>query len=424
MTKAVEVDILVLGGGIQSVSLLRELSTEFSVVAIDQGLDDAESLHFHGYFSSGWNAAHPSAAKAYRQAAQSWRAQLESDGVNSRVTDFYAALPREFLDVVQPNWAAAGISVEEVPIPAPLITTSLPSHQCFRFDDDLMFDGAEAYRRFSAPVNEQIAKGYVRRINKEEGEITEVSADIGGTSHRIKPQLVLSACGAGNAAILEGLGVPDQIVQDAQIVRPLHMLLAKGTSVPPVSAFLMDLVVAYHPLETGEGLWILTLNPQQPRFRPGVIDMRVPPPVERGLIRDTLARLANCMTGFEDWAASCHWSVYAGWKTDAPGPNGEALVQLSYPRPYHLHSFDISNFLCIWPNHWGLAIGAAQEAGQWVRARIQPLSTQDSVMRALKLEGESGPAVQNKWQSCDLPWSPWEVFCREMGCGPKSGESG
>ncbi|WP_444897236.1 FAD-dependent oxidoreductase [Microbulbifer sp. SSSA005] len=415
MAKTVDVDVLVLGGGIQAISLLRELSTEFSVLAIDQGLDDAESLHFHGYFSSGWNAAHPSAAKAYLKAAQFWRTQLESDGVDGHITDFYAALPREFLDTVEPNWIAAGIPVEEVPIPAPLVTTSLPSHQCFRFADDLMFDGAEAYRRFSAPVSEKLVKGSIRKFDKDSGGVTEVSADIGGSSHQIKPQLVLSACGAGNAAILESLGVPAQGVRDSQVVRPLHMLLAKGANTPPISAFLMDMVVAYHPLESGEGLWILTLNPEHPRFRSGVVDMRVAPPIERALIRDTLDRLANCMTGFEDWAAGCHWGVYAGWKTDAPGPDGDALVQLNYPRPYHIRSFDIANFLAVWPNHWGLAVEAAKEAGKWVRSKAKPRHPQPEAIGSLLSRSVGHQAICNKWQSDELKWHPWAEFVQKMG---------
>ncbi|AWF81469.1 hypothetical protein BTJ40_11920 [Microbulbifer sp. A4B17] len=415
MAKAVDVDVLVLGGGIQAVSLMRELSTDFSVLAIDQGLKDAESLHFHGYFSSGWNAAHPSAAKAYLQAAQFWRTQLESDAVNSRITDFYAALPQDFLDTVEPNWVAAGISVEEVPVPAPLMTTSLPSHRCFRFADDLMFDGAAAYRCFSAPVSERVVNGAIRGIVREDDRVVEVTAEIGGSSHRVKPQLVLSACGAGNAAILENLGVPVQIVRDVQVVRPLHMLLAKGGNVPPVSAFLKDLVVAYHKLEGGEGLWILTLNPEHPRFRSGVVDMRVAPPIERALIRDTLDRLANCMTGFEEWAASCHWGVYAGWKTDAPGPDGDALVQLNYPRPYHIHSFDIANFLAVWPNHWGLAVEAAKEAGKWVRSKAKPRHPQPEAIGSLLSQSVDHQTIRNKWQSDELEWHSWAEFAQKMG---------
>ncbi|MCO1334980.1 hypothetical protein MO867_11600 [Microbulbifer sp. OS29] len=415
MPEMVEVDILVLGGGIQAVTLLRELSPEFSVIAVNGGLFDAESLHFHGYFSSGWNAAHPKAAKTYREAAGYWRKLLEASSVNSRLTAFYAALPRDFVDIVEPNWLAAGISAEETTLPTPFLTTNLPSHQSFKFDDDLVFDDAEAYLRLSAPVASHIVAGRADKIQREGSRVTGVTVNVGESQHQVKPQLLLSACGAGNAGILEMMGVAAETVDKAQLVRPLHMLLARGARVPPVSAFLFDLVVVYHPLEQGEGLWILSLNPEHPKFRSGTIDMATPPPIEKELIRDSLERLSNCMAGFDDWVASCQWGVYTGWKTDAPGPDGNALMQLNYPCPYYLERFEIDNFLSIWPNHWGLAAAAAREAGEWVRSQLKSRHPQPDEDSGLRSGPGSGQAIEDRWLSDKLVWQSWEDFVRQIG---------
>ncbi|MFA0812372.1 FAD-dependent oxidoreductase [Microbulbifer epialgicus] len=415
MSKTTPIDVLILGGGIQGVTLMRELIPEYSVILVDDDLSNAESLHFHGYFSSGWNAANPRAAEIYRIAAQRWHQDLANMRVNSRTTDFHAALPLEFLSSIEGNWRGAGIPFEEVPLPQPFDAGGLPSHRSFRFADDIVFDGAEAYRSVADPLRQQIYRGRVASFQCGDSVIERTTLDVNGQACEIVPELVISACGAGNTTVLEQLGVDAALVQNTQLVRPLHMLLARGMEVPPVSAFLMDLIVMYHPLETGEGLWILTLNPETPKIRAGIVDVRIPPEIEKDLVCASFDRLSSVMGDFERWAEDCDWSVYAGWKTDAPGPEGPPLIQLDYPTPYHLEDFGWQNFLAVWPNHWGLAVDAANDTGKWVRARLKSKHPQPGGESDLFPHAGKGHMLQNKWQSEDLSWQPWEDFAQQMG---------
>ncbi|BBM03424.1 FAD-dependent oxidoreductase [Microbulbifer sp. GL-2] len=415
MLQTIPVDVLILGGGIQGVTLMRELIPEYSVILVDDEFGEAESLHFHGYFSSGWNAANLQAAKIYRYAAQRWNRELSNSGVISHITDFHAALTPDFLKEVEGNWIDAAIPFEEAELPEIFAPDNLPSNRRFKFPGDLIFDGAEAYRSISEPLRQQIHRGRLASFQVKDSAIERVTLDMDGQSCQVKPELVISACGAGNAEVIRQLGIAEEQIQNAQMVRPLHMLLARGPNIPPVSAFLIDLIVMYHPLENGEGLWILTLNPELPRFKAGVVDMRIPPEIDNDLLCASFQRLSSAMVAFEAWAQGCQWSVYAGWKTDAPGPDGDPLVRLEYPIPYQLDDFGLQNFLAVWPNHWGLAGDVAADAHEWAGSKLKSRHPQPGVQSGLPAGAGSGHVIENRWQSDKLGWQPWKDFARQVG---------
>ena len=413
----VSVDLLILGGGIQGLALLRELSPEYSALLLDPHRDLSESLHFHGYFSSGWNATNREAATVYRRTAGHWLRLLSKCGLECRETPFYAALPPDTAMSLAANWAGAGIAAVEEPLPPPFAPHALPPHRSYRFDGDLVFDGAAAYRCLSRPVAERMCRGSALRFISSGERIERVVVELDGREQEVTPQLVLCACGAGNARVLAQLPLPFGVARDAQLVRPMHMLLMRGAQVPPVSGFLFDLVFVYHPLGGGEGLWILTLNPQVPEFSAGSIDMSESPPAEPGLVCASLDRLAAAVPEFRQLAVNCRWSLYVGWKTDAPGPLGEPLLQLAYPQPYQLQDFGLENFIALWPNHWCLASAAAADCGRRVREKISPRHRQPHLAAAVPL-GEA----TNKWQRGDLRWREWPAFAREIGYGLRPGE--
>ncbi|GAB2902526.1 FAD-dependent oxidoreductase [Microbulbifer echini] len=415
MSQEIPVDVLILGGGIQGATLMRALIPEYSVILVDDEFGDAESLHFHGYFSSGWNAANPQAAEIHRAAAQRWHKELATSGVNSRITDFHAALTPDFLKMVEGNWAEAAIPSEEVELPGIFDPDGLPPNRRFRFPGDLIFDGAAAYLSVSEPLRQQIYRGRLASFQLAGSDIERVILDMDGRSCAVKPELVISACGAGNAEVIRQLGVAEEQVQNSQMVRPLHMLLARGPDIPKVSAYLIDLMVMHHPLEEGEGLWILTLNPDVPKFKAGVVDRCIPPEIENDLLCASFKRLASVMPSFAAWAEECQWSVYAGWKTDAPGPNSDPLVHLEYPTPYQLDDFGLKNFLAVWPNHWGLALDVADDAGEWVRSKLKPHHPQPGSNSGLPAGTGSGHTIENGWQSDELLWHSWGEFARQVG---------
>ncbi|MFC6635695.1 FAD-dependent oxidoreductase [Microbulbifer taiwanensis] len=412
----ISLDLLILGGGVQGLALLRELSPDYSALLLDPDPGLSETLHFHGYFSSGWNAAHPLAAESYCRTAEHWRRLLADWGMEYCETAFDAALSPEMVAALCANWREAGIAAAEQVFPAPFAAQDLAAHRSYRFDGDLVFDGATAYCRLRRPWAERMRQGRVLEFSCSGKRIERVLVELDGGECELLPQMLLCACGAGNAGILARLPIPTAEVYAAQLVRPMHMLLMRGPRIPSLSGLLFDLVFVYHPLDRKEGLWILTLNPGEPKFTAGPIDMQRPPPAEPELVCATLDRLAAAIPDFHRLAADCRWSLYVGWKTDAPGPDGEPLLKLAYPRPYHLHDFGLENFLALWPNHWCLATEAAGEAAARVRAMIRPRHRQP------RPTAETSPKmVTNRWQRRDLHWRDWAEFAAEIGYSRRHG---
>jgi hypothetical protein len=409
------IDVLILGGGIQGIALLREVADDFSALLIGDDQRVSETLHFHGYFSSGWNATNLDAAKVYRRVAADWNRLLARYDLAPQQTSFHAALPPSAVDALQGNWKRAEISAVEEPFPAPLKLEGLPKHRVFRFADDLVFDGAAAFARFRDPVADHTRVGSAVGFERAGNRIAQVTVKISEKTIDLEPAIVLAACGAGNARILELLKLPAETVRNSQLVRPLHMVLARGPRLPKVSGFLLDLVVVHHPYDDHEGLWIVTLNPEEPRFSAGVVDMARDPAAEPALVRASLEKLAAVVPDFEKLAADCRWDVYVGWKTDAPGPKTAPLLNLEYPLPYDVRDFGLTNFLAVWPNHWCLATPAAAAAGREVRKKIEHDHDQPDVPAGAGLAPDSR---RDKWKRSDRRWQEWKQFAARFGYAP------
>lgn len=410
---SIAVDLLVIGGGIQGLALMKELSADYSKVLVGTSLRVSETLQFHGYFASGWNAANLEAARVYCQTAAYWRGDLARLGLPSQQSSFYAALPKETVAALHPNWHRAGIAFQNADCPRPFDLSRLPAHEMYHFPDDLIFDAGPFIAQLQKPFAGAMLEGKVTSLKVHNQVVREASAQIGGETLAITPRYVLAACGAGNAALLQMAGIAEEQVARSQVVRPLHMVLARGPSIPSVSGYFLDLVVIAHPLDNGERLWLITYNPPKPAFTGGAIDMSRDPAVDPAVVRTSLEKLADIIPGFDTIASQCLWDVYVGWKTDAPGGNQQALLRLEYPKPYEMQSFGIRNFLAVWPNHWCLATPAAQDAAKIVRDALQP--SVDMPGLPTNQTPADPEAARMKYVRSSRRWRGWAEFAKEYG---------
>jgi hypothetical protein len=321
-------------------------------------------------------------------------------------------MPKDAVAALQPNWDSAGIAFHKAPCPRPFDLSGLPAHEVYHFPDDLIFDAGPLIAQLQKPYAGAMLEGKVASLKVQDQSVHEVSAQVGGKTVAITPRFVLAACGAGNAALLQMAGVSAEQVANSQVVRPLHMVLARGPAIPNVSGYFLDLVVIAHPLASGERLWLITYNPPKPTFTGGVIDMSRDPEVDRAVVRTSVEKLAGIIPGFGTIACQCRWDVYVGWKTDAPGGNQQALLRLEYPRPYELGSFGLGNFLAVWPNHWCLATPAARDAAKIVREALQPGVGIPELPANASPDPESG---QMKYVRSSRRWRGWTEFTKEYG---------
>lgn len=410
-----DVDLLVIGGGIQGMALMQELSADYSTMLVGSSLTNSETMHFHGYFSSGWNAANPEAAKVYHRAARHWNSLLTEIDSSYRNPTFHVALPPAAVDGLRGNWDQAKIRYREEPFPRPFDLSRLPTHQTVSFPEDVIFNAKPVIDHLHSSLPNTAIEGNVEGFQVTDGKIMKVSiVTADGDSIEISPQFVLSSCGAGNASILNRLDVSDSEVDRCQVVRPMHMVLARGKSIPQISGFLMNLVVMAHPLGDDETLWILTYNPESPQFETGSFEIKHDLPIEPDIVCTTLSRLAAVLPDFENASEEWQWDVYVGWKTDAPGDDTNALLNLEHAQPFDVRSFGLKNFLAVWPNHWCLATPAAESAATVIRNNVDPIHPPIRWAEPLTTENN----VSMKWVGPDRQWRSWSEFAHTYGFRP------
>ena len=405
----IAVDLLVLGGGVQGLALMKELSGDYSAVLVGRSLRASETLQFHGHFSSGWNAANLEAAKVFCQAASSWRSDLKEYNLPFQQNPFYVALPEKTAASLEPNWEKAGIAFRKAPFPKPFDLSRLPAHEAYHFPEDLVCDGAPVIAQLQQRLAGALLEGEVTGVKIHDGVVQEVAVRTGKETVTVTPGFVLAACGAGNAALLQLMGLPREQVARSQVARPLHMVLARGTALPAFSGYFSDLAVIGHPLDDGEKLWLITYNPPTPKFTEGAVEMARDPQVEPAVVRTSLEKLATVLPDLGKVASQCRWDVYVGWKTDAPGGNPDALLRLEYAKPYDVRSFGVKNFLAVWPNRWHLATPAAKDAGKVVRDTLK------HGVAGPRLPANPAPdpdAARMKWVRSDRRWQSWAEFAK------------
>jgi glycine/D-amino acid oxidase-like deaminating enzyme len=401
----IPIDILIIGAGVQGLLLLRRLVQDYSVVVVDSDPHASETLRSHGYFASGWNAAHPEAARIYRGAAEWWREFLERHRINPQENLVYRTAPSRTLARLSAAWRAAGIPFFEAPLPAPFDLSPWPTHKAVTFTADLVFDAAAAIGELRQPFERHLIEGRACFAHIDGDTITEVTVATPSGEIAFAPNLVCAAGGAGNVGILHALGLPENVFSRSQVWRTRHIVCARGAALPSISAIVQELTIIAHPHADGEVVWLITYDPPRPQFTSGTLDMTREPDISSTVVRSTFDKLRALIPGFDEIAASCQWDIYAGRKVDAPGDDPAALLKISLPKPYDARSFGLRNFFAVWPNHWGLAAPASQDVAAVVRESLPQRFDMPELPRQTYRDRD---ARKMTWARSDRPWRRWQ----------------
>lgn len=113
-TDPVAVDVLVVGGGVQGLTVLRECTDRGYAAALvtDASLGSGQTLHSHGILNSGYQSPDP---ERRRSVEADWLPFLRDHGVETYGADrFFGVVPRELYEGLQEVWEASGYPFEEV----------------------------------------------------------------------------------------------------------------------------------------------------------------------------------------------------------------------------------------------------------------------------------------------------------------------
>lgn len=213
----IEVDTLVVGGGVQGLTLLNELTERgFATCLVTNGdLGSGQTLHSHGVLNSGYAAPNPAIRESLEH---DWLSFAEERGLETYGDDrFFVVVPPDPYEQLSEMWDAAGYPYEEV-TPEELPTGGRNDDR-FTADDQLHVVRIEEYtvpkrglvRTLSDGLRDRIIKGDISgvRVVPADGSLTFDSVDITthatGDSATVSPSAVVLATGTGTKRLLESI---------------------------------------------------------------------------------------------------------------------------------------------------------------------------------------------------------------------------
>lgn len=443
-TESTEIDVLVVGGGIQGLTLLDELTGRdyATVLVTNDDLGGGQTLHSHGVLNSGYAAPNP----AIRESVlDDWLPFAAERGLDTYGDDaFFGVVPPGPYEQLSDAWDAAGYPYERV---AP---EALPAGF---LDGDLFADGeAEEPRvvrieEYTVPKRvlvRSLADGRTDRIVR--GEVSElhvtpadgqvavdavhVLVDATGESVELSPAVVAITAGTGTKRLVESVVAESSFAEaassigdsrrfeaaiDAQLLaithERLHMICIRGPRevLPPVNALLAaertvivsaDVDDAHEQVGGETVTWYVT--PQDPAWE-HVEDVpdsarAVPEPsvVARGI--DAVMRAYPPLRDAATRADSpVEFGVYAGFKQN---------VEDDRVAPMCERVAGTTNVVLALPTLVGGAWLNARAAADLVAETVEPSCTTPTIEGA----GEGVRVGQVRENAADFEWLPWEGF--------------
>jgi hypothetical protein len=382
--RTIEPDLLVVGGGIQGLTLLHhyiEQRRGSAVLVSRDALGTGETLHSHGYLHRG-HFLPPDQAQLVGDFVQSfdwWDRWMSRHGIRYEDDEpILFDLSEEQYEPTTGIWNEAGLRFEPVArLPEALRGGfySRPDHgrRLVRIHDRLI-PAWRIVETLSRPLRAFLMQGEVTEISWDPAanRILDCVVSTPDETLRFRPGCVVLATGRDTQRLLKRITgpegarpVPDES-QSLNRIRDVPMILIKGASLPALSGWFFPgspITMMSHPQENGERMWVITLMEGHRTTRKDFDDR--PGVVDEPTIRKTLQALRIMIPELESLSAELQLSSYVGSKTDHP----EGIPT------WFIGDGGIGNLRFVWPVLWGLAHSASR---QLIRGLPEPSTPRET----------------------------------------------
>jgi len=345
--KEIAVDVLVVGGGVQGLMVLRDLSRlGYSVLLLETSkLGGGQTCHSHVLIHQGHLCRKPSLASEFKEGFELWRGLLATRFGGGNEIDVVIGFDDEVDAIEQQSiWGAVNPPIQCARRPAP------PEFGVSRLKRTF---GTSVIALTSDQIVETLVEGLTAitaKIDRPEHfrvkgrSIEEVTVDFPTQpSARIKPGAVVLAAGAGNQALLDLLS---ERASGAQRNRKAPVLVVSGDGqmdLPRIGGFFVirGNGISIAPREhDGRVVWLISdsrilINASGEQAFIGWF---------RSLLAD-LQQLAPALFGFPQ---KLRWALHMADKSEGGG---------AYRWPYsgRIEQFGIDNLWTVWPTFLTLA---------------------------------------------------------------------
>lgn len=360
--EAIDLDLLIVGGGVQGLSLLHHYleEREGSVLLVSRDpLGVGETLHSHGYLHRGY-ALTPDEAALIPDFVESfdwWTDWMQRTGIHHEDdSPVLLDLAQDQYDTITGMWRDNGWPFQPLAgLPSCLEGGSYSrrhGRRLVRIHDRLIAPW-KMLEALSAPLRHRMMRGTLTGISGDPGAKRVAECTIstpGGASIRLRPDFLVLATGRETQPLLRKIADPDAV--EPNRIRNVPMVLIKGAELPSLSGWFYveaPLAMMTHSLDSGERMWVVTLMEGHEANRDD-FEGRTGLP-SSAVISKTLRALWEMAPGLKTLSSRLEFSSYVGPKIDHP--EGD--------RHWFIGDAGIENLRYAWPVLWGLSHSASRE---------------------------------------------------------------
>lgn len=270
MPQALSTDVLIIGGGVAGLWLnarLRRLGYA-SLLVESTSLGGGQSVKSQGIIHGGAKyALHGSltgASEAIADMPRRWRealqgqGELDLTGVRLLSDAHYLWSPGSLAGNLTSFFASKAVRGRVDAVKGDALP---PALQHARFKGkvyrlaELVLDVPSLIERLAKLASDSLLAGHEITPLQENGELVGLRVD----GRDIRAQRIVLSAGAGNAALLAAQGIE----QPRQQLRPLHMVMVKGSGLKPLYAHCLGggpkprVTITTHPAADGQWVWYL-----------------------------------------------------------------------------------------------------------------------------------------------------------------------